>query len=208
VINALAIALEIDLKPLQDTPVRKSIVGIGMTDSDCYAGRLEKKFSYKNTYYHKAPKLDVLNLDMLDEGAADFVICSDVMEHVAPPIHLAFKNLFRLLKRGGVLVLTVPIAEEVHAREHFPALHEYHFELRGDGRILVNRTAGGEHEEFSELIFHGGEGETLEMRVFSKEWLLNELQGAGFSKVRVLDEEYPESGIFWRERSVPLIAWK
>jgi SAM-dependent methyltransferase len=195
--------------PLPANPVRKSIVGIGMTDSECYAGKLEKKFSYRNTYFHKGPKLDILNLDNSDDGLADFIICSDVLEHVAPPVHLAFQNLFRLLKRGGVLVLTVPLVEEAFAREHFPGLGEYHFESRGDRRVLVNRTASGSYEEFNELVFHGGEGETLEMRLFSREWLLKELENAGFVKVRVLDEDYPDFGIFWRQDiSVPLVAWK
>jgi SAM-dependent methyltransferase len=197
------------LTPLPANPVRKSIVGIGMTDSECYAGKLEKKFSYRNTYLHKEPKLNILNLDNSDDGLADFIICSDVLEHVAPPVHLAFHNLFRLLKRDGVLVLTVPLVEKALAKEHFPGLGEYHFELRGDRRVLVNRTASDTYEEFSELVFHGGEGETLEMRLFSKEWLLEELKNAGFTRVRVIDEEYPNFGILWRQdKSVPLVAWK
>ena len=209
VANALSIALEIGLKPLTANPARKSIVGIGMSDSECYAGKLEKKFSYRNTYYHKEPKLDILSLDISDHGSVDFIICSDVLEHVAPPVHVAFQNLFRLLKRGGVLVLTVPLADASLAGEHFPGLGEYHFEFRGDRRVLVNKTASGSYEEFSELVFHGGEGETLEMRLFSKEWLLKELKDAGFARVRVLDEEYPDFGIVWRQDiSVPLVAWK
>jgi len=209
VVNALSVALEIGLKPLTDNPVRKSIVGIGMSDSECYARKLEKKFSYNNTYYHKEPKLDILNLETSRQDSADFIICSDVLEHVAPPIHMAFQNLFRLLKQGGVLVLTVPLAHASMASEHFPSLDKYHFEFRGDSRVLVNRTSAGNYEEFSELVFHGGEGETLEMRLFSKEWVLEELKRAGFSRVRIMDEEYPDFGIVWRQDiSVPLVAWK
>lgn len=209
VINALSIGLEIGLIPLPKNPVRKTIVGIGMTDSESYSGRLEKRFSYKNTYYHREPKLDIVNLDIASDGCTDFVICSDVLEHVCPPVNLAFRNLFRLLKHGGILVLTVPLVDEALAREHFPDLGEYHFELRGDRRVLINRTASGTYEEFSELVFHGGEGETLEMRLFSREWVLEELKNAGFAKVRVMDEEYPNFGILWRQdRSVPLVAWK
>ena len=208
VINALSIGLEID-PTLHDTPVRQSIVGIGMTDSEVYSRQLEKKFSYKNTYYHKDPKLDILKVDESGAGYADFIICSDVLEHVNPPISLAFQNLFRLLKKGGVVVLTVPIVAEALAEEHFPDLSEYHFELRDNTRVLVNRTETGGYEEFSDLIFHGGEGETLEMRLFSKEWLFEELENAGFARVRMIDEEYPNLGIIWRQDiSVPLIAWK
>ena len=75
--------------------------------------------------------------------------------------------------------------------------------------MLVNRTVSGSYEEYSELVFHGGEGETLEMRLFSKEWVLDELKNAGFARVRVMDEEYPEFGILWRKDiSVPVVAWK
>ena len=78
VISALSVALEIG-SILRFSPARKSIVGIGMTDSDCYAGQLQKKFSYRNTYYHKEPKLDILNIDTPDESCADFIVCSDVL---------------------------------------------------------------------------------------------------------------------------------
>lgn len=209
VINALLAGLEISLKPLRLHPMRKTIVGIGMTDSEIYAEPLQRMFSYKNTYYHKEPRLDILSVDLPGDGRADFIICSDVLEHVCPPVGVAFQNLFRLLKPGGVLVLTVPLVEDALAKEHFPNLSEYHFELWGDRRVLINKTSGGSYEEFHDLVFHGGEGETLEMRLFSREWLLEELTKAGFGKIRVMDEEYTEYGILWRQdRSVPILAWK
>jgi len=180
-----------------------------MTDSEIYAAQLERKFSYKNMYYHKEPKLDILNLDVFGYGCADFIICSDVLEHVCPPVSLAFQNLFLLLKRGGMLVVTVPLVEDGLAKEHFPNLREYHFKFRGDRRVLINRTASGGDEEVSELVFHGGQGETLEMRLFSKESLLEELTNAGFAKIEVMDEEYPDFGILWRQGcSVPVLACK
>lgn len=75
--------------------------------------------------------------------------------------------------------------------------------------MLINRTASGNYEEFNELIFHGGEGEILEMRLFSEEWLLEELTKAGFEKIKIMDDEYTNFGILWREsRSVPVLAWK
>lgn len=209
VINALLAGLNIKLIPLPSLSKRKSIVGIGMSDSDIYSRRLQRKFSYKNTYYHKEPRLDILNAEFNGDGCADFIICSDVLEHVCPPVGLAFQNLFGLLKRGGVLVLTVPVVEEALAREHFPNLNKYHIEIRAGRPVLINKTASGSYEEFDELIFHGGEGETLEMRLFSKAWLLDELTRAGFQKIKIMDDEYTDFGILWREsRSVPILAWK
>ena len=209
VINALLAGLNIDPVPLPSLSEKKNVVGIGMTDSDLYYKRLREKFSYENTYYHREPRLDILSAKPDGDGRADFIICSDVLEHVCPPVSRAFRNLFGLLKRGGVLVITVPLVDESHAKEHFPGLSEYHIEFRGDRRVLVNRTASGDCEEFDDLIFHGGEGETLEMRLFSKEWLLEELMSAGFEKVKVMDDEYAEFGILWRDsRSAPVLAWK
>ena len=40
---------------------------------------------------------------------------------------------------------------------------------------MINTTREGRIEEFEDLIFHGGEGETLEKRVFSLPDLLDEL---------------------------------
>ena len=45
-------------------------------------------------------------------STCDFVISSDVLEHVAPPYERALSNLLRLLKPGGLLVLTVPLKPE------------------------------------------------------------------------------------------------
>jgi SAM-dependent methyltransferase len=209
VIHALLSGLNLSLVPLPSLPASKSITGIGMTDSGVYAGRLQRVFSYQNTYYHKEPRLDIFNIEAYGEDLVDFIICSDVLEHVRPPVALAFENLFRLLKPGGVLVLSVPLVDASQAREHFPTLYDYHFECRGDRRLLLNRTAGGEDEEFSDLVFHGGEGETLEMRRFSKEWVLEELRGAGFQKIQLMNAEFPELGILWPDdQSVPFLAWK
>lgn len=209
VVNALLTGLEITPVPLPHLSKRNDVVGIGMTDSDVYSRRLQRKFAYKNTYYHKEPRLDILNAESNGDGVADFIICSDVLEHVCPPVGRALHNLFGLLKRGGVLVLTLPIVDEASAIEHFPNLNDYHIEVRGGRRVLINRTVEGVHEEFDELIFHGGEGETLEMRLFSKKWLLEELASAGFEKIKVMDDECAEFGILWREsHSVPILAWK
>jgi SAM-dependent methyltransferase len=209
VINALSIALWDKPLALTDYPFEKMRKGIGMTDSEIYSSRLAERLGYRNSYYHREPKLDILDLDPMLHDSVDFILSSDVLEHVAPPIERAFQNLYYLLRPGGVLVVTVPLADDIFAKEHFPNLLDFHYETRNGNRVLINRTAEDSYEEFNELVFHGGPGETLEMRVFSKERLIAELNKAGFSRVRVVTEDFLEFGIIWGgDKSVPVVAWK
>lgn len=209
VIHSLLTGLGITNAILKHIKSDKSITGVGMTDSGVYTKLLSKKFSYTNTFYHREPKLDILDIEGHQLGYADFIICSDVFEHVNPPISLAFQNLFLLLRQGGLLVLTVPLVEHADAKEYFPALNEYHIEFRDDKPVLVNITTSGQREVFHTLTFHEGEGQTLVTRDFSKEWAFDELRKAGFTDIRLMDAEYPDLGIVWRrELSVPILAWK
>lgn len=176
----------------------KHITGIGMSDDHTYAKVLADKFSYTNTYYHCEPLLDITQPDVQWLGSNDLVITSDVFEHVPPPIQPAFDNLFALLKPGGVVVFSVPYSLEAATREHFPNLHD--FKLRQDsisGWVLNNVTKDGVKEEFHNLVFHGGPGSTLEMRLFCLSDLQKHLQKAGFTDIRVHDEPHFEYGIFW-----------
>jgi SAM-dependent methyltransferase len=209
VINALSIALWDKPLALRDYPFEKMRIGIGMTDSETYASRLAERLGYTNSYYHREPTLDILDLDPTLHDSVHFILSSDVLEHVAPPVQRAFQNLYYLLRPGGVLVVTVPLADEIFAKEHFPNLFDFHYETRNGNRVLINRTAEDSYEEFNGPVFHGGPGETLEMRVFSKERLIAELKNAGFSRIRVVTEDFLEFGIIWGgDKSVPVVAWK
>jgi len=139
---------------------------------------------------------------------ADFIIASDVFEHVAPPVARAFANARRLLKPGGVLIFSVPFSLDADTVEHFPALHDYRLiETHGSWR-LENRTLDGRQEIFTDLVFHGGPGTTLEMRLFSRAGLEREFAAAGFARLRIADEACPEHGIVWPEPwSVPMVAY-
>lgn len=69
---------------------------------------------------------------------------------------------------------------------------------RAGGRfILENVTLDGRRERFENLVFHGGEGETLTMRRFSKEGVLGELRRAGFTRARLYAEPCWEFGVYW-----------
>jgi SAM-dependent methyltransferase len=194
---------------LPDFPVRREIRGIGMSDWEEYARGLASRVTYTNTFYHQEPFLDITDVPESLVGSCDFVISTDVFEHVAPPVSKAFDGALRLLKPGGTLVLTVPFAtEEQETREHFPRLYKYQVLEHDEGRYrLINTLANGETEQFDDLIFHGGPGTTLEMRLFSKQALFRQFEQAGFSDIRWADESVPEFGIYWLHPwSVPVVA--
>ena len=175
-----------------------SIRGLGMSDSFCYASRLESKFAYTNTFYHCDPQLDIVQPDANWIGCNDFVISSDVFEHVKPPVQRAFDNLYKLLKPGGTVVFSVPFSLENTSQEHFPNLHQFSIreELNG-GWLLDNVTLDGDVEQFRNLVLHGGPGSTLEMRIFSLAALVRHFEKAGFVDFHVHNEPSFEHGIFW-----------
>jgi SAM-dependent methyltransferase len=193
--------------PLPDFPVRPDITGLGMSDWEGYALPLARKLSYQNTFYHQPPHLDITMLDPARVGTCDFVIATDVFEHIAPPIALAFHNVWRLLKPGGSFILTVPYLKTGMTVEHFPRLHEYSIEPTGSGYILRNRTKEGTLETFEDLVFHDGPGVTLEMRTFSEQSLLEELRKAGFDAIEIHQEPDFVHGIYWQQdHSLPITA--
>lgn len=148
----------------------KNLKGIGMSDSG-WAKLFEDKFNYKNTYYHTSPYLDIYdNEHVKNYSDLDFIISSDVFEHIYPfpSIQIAFDNLFRMLKCGGFIIFSVPFTYDEH-KEHYPNLYNHKIEMNKDGEyILHNITIDNKIEIFNNLCFHGGPGNTLEMRLFSK----------------------------------------
>jgi SAM-dependent methyltransferase len=194
---------------LPDFPELKGLRGFGMSDPPNLARELEKKFDYTNTFYHQPPTIDITKPDEAEWGRYDFIISSEVMEHVPPPVESAFANLYRLLKPNGVLLLTVPYGINMQPKEHFPELHEFALASLGGRTVLVNRRRDGSTEVFEDLCFHGGDGSTLELRVFTEDTLKSILTGAGFSEVRIASENIPEFGVDnpdpW---SLPIVARK
>ncbi len=207
VVHVLSTALFGESIPLPSFPVRRDVVGVGLSDWLGYADTLSERLGYRNTYYHSEPRLDVTDVPRELHSTFDFVICSDVLEHVAPPPGPAFQSLYDLLKPGGVVVLTVPYGPEGDLTEHYPELDEYEvLEFRGRP-ILVNRTEAGSWQVFEDPVFHGGVGETLEMRVFSRRSLFEHLARAGFVEIAEYCDDYEPYGILWPKRwSAPFLA--
>jgi SAM-dependent methyltransferase len=209
-LQALSLSLFGTNLTLPDFPRVKSLRGLGTSDSNDYAVRLAEKFDYRNTYYDREPRFDITNPLETELGVYDFLLSSEVFEHVPPPPEAAFRNAFRMLKPSGVLVFTVPYSLEASMREHYPGLLHFGF-VELDGRlVLVNRTRTGELQFFENPVFHrSNEGEALEAREFNEQGLKAILADAGFSEIRLHGDDYAPFGIVRSESwSLPITARK
>ncbi len=194
---------------LPEFPRIKSLRGLGTSDSESYSGRLADRLDYRNTFFHREPRFDIAHPADGESGCYDFVLSSEVLEHVVAPVEAALLNVFDMLKPSGVFVFTVPYSLEGQTIERFGKLHDFGFARLSDRTVLVNRTPQGDLQVFDDLIFHGGAGSTLEMREFSEAGLKSLLAAAGFTDVRIDCEDYPEFGIFRRYAwSLPIAARK
>ena len=87
---------------------------------------------------------DTTGIDLVSEitsipapdGSFDAILCSEVLEHVPEPTH-ALDEFVRLLRPGGVMILTAPFGSNVHmAPYHYCSgfskyWYEYHLPQRG-----------------------------------------------------------------------------
>jgi SAM-dependent methyltransferase len=184
---------------------------IGISDSAVVESALQRFFGdrYINHQYHCEPRIDLLDIAPKYYEGADVVTCSDVLEHVQRPVALAFSGLYKLLRPGGVAIITVPHIATGVTVEHFPELSEYTIVESDNGKaIMIAKLKNGSRATFTELVFHGGEGHTLEHRVFSRDGLISELLDAGFIDVRPLWTGIESLGISWEPWSLCWIAQK
>jgi hypothetical protein len=199
IVHALSLGLFGESLPISLFPQRRDLHGLGLSDWGGYATRLAKKFDHTNTLLHTEPHLDLTEIDGSLAGTLDFLISSEVFEHVAPPVGHAFATTACLLKPGGVFVLTVPYGLGADTVEHFPDLgdHKIVSDETGEG-VLETAARDGSVVRYRNLVFHGGNGATLEMRIFALASLEKHLRQLGFHSVEVLGDE-PRYGIVWPE---------
>lgn len=193
-------------KVLTSVPERKDIVGLGLSDWEGYASHLSEKFSYRNSHYHIEPRLDICDPPKSLLGTNDFLISSDVFEHVLPPVSRAMEGAHALLKKGGLLVLTVPFRPDGPTIEHYPDAKSV--SVSKGGRVRILRGDGTTYEP-KDPVFHGGPGSTLEMRVFGLEDLRACLRNAGFEEIVVHGDPVFDVGILHKDEwSLPVSAVK
>jgi len=204
VVHLLSVALFGRSLAISDFPPAPKFSGIGLSDWHVMAEQLSAKLDYVNTFIDREPRLDITRV--ADHPRRyDFLISSEVFEHVPPPVSRAFDGAFTLLKPGGHLILTVPYRSDTVTLEHFPELDDYTIVQLTGGPVLVNRTADRRLQAFDSLCFHGGGGATLEMRVFGAADLEDHLRQAGFRDIRFHGEHVLHWGIVQR-RSQPITA--
>ena len=156
----------------------KELSGLGLSDWEGYAQILGTRFSYMNTFFKSDPSLDITSRPGTAQGQLDFLIASEVFDHVVGDVEQMFANVHALLRPGGVLVFTVPFTLEGPTVE---------YEAAADPG---SPTAG-----------------FVPARQFSLESLQYVLERARFTDVVVHSDVNPEFGIWWNPRvSVPLSA--
>jgi SAM-dependent methyltransferase len=188
---------------------RKNIRGLGCSEWE-YPKLLAEKFDYVNTFYDREPRLDLCNVDWLKwpPGSVDFITCTDVLEHIEPPIERTFENIRRLLKPGGVLILAVLTSLDPATREHFPDLNDWEIKKERGQQVMVNRRRDGIIERFDNLCFHGGEGFTLEFRLFSRQGLIDSVEKVGLRVAAIHDRPIPAHAITVSSNDFVLVAEK
>lgn len=171
---------------------------IGLSDAPSIESLLTKdrRFTYTNTFFDEDPRLDVANVSTLWTDKASILISSDVLEHVFFPISKSIMGHLQILKPGGLLILTIPYSESMPNQEHYPWMTAYTAFKQENGVWGVRGiTAQGEERIVPNPVFHGGPGNTLEMRLMNKNNLRGELLGAGFTDVVFHEEDIRKHGI-------------
>ncbi len=193
---------------LQDFPESREVRGLGFSDVPRYADVLAAKFDFTNTFYDEEPFFDITDPTCGESASYDFIIASEVFEHIEPPVQVAFDNLARLLKPDGAIIFSTPWKQDGKTIERFPNLHSWELIRFKDRQVLVNKTDTGRFEVFDNLVFHGGSGHTLEMRLFSQPDLEKHFAAAGLQATFV-SEPFLEFGINFREPwSLPCLLSK
>lgn len=189
-------------RPIKLQKPRKELRVIGLSDGPVYQKLLSSRFNYTNTFYHQEPFLDIMSPAEKYLGSADMLITSEVFEHVVGDYHDAFRGAFAVLKPGGTMILTVPFQNAGEHLEHYPGATGYESYEASKGKWIAEIHYADGSKTFDEkAVYHGGPGKTLEMRVYSRKSLIAAIEAAGFTDIKVHDENRPEHGILWGKPS-------
>jgi hypothetical protein len=198
VITALLMYWRKDYKvPLLKTYPDFSLSSVGMSDDVSITRFLPQFTMHTNTSLDSYPKLNLLELKPDQVEICNILICSDVLEHVVNNIELCFINLYRILKPNGLLILSVPLVrvqEKYSSRniqnsdflktgmqEYYPNITEWKHDEITDS-ILWTDSNNSVHRMKSPE-WHGGVGLTLTFRLFSKNYIVRNLNTVGFRHI-------------------------
>lgn len=181
---------------LADSQARYGLVGVGLSDSEVYASIISSKFSYTNTFYHRDPHLDICDAESVAKYAQlDFIICSDVIEHTMKRPQEVLRNMFSMLKQGGVAIVSAPTYYIDHTLEWYPDADTIEVrKIENEYQVFWNNKFGKSYVHLNP-VFHGGPGSTLELRVIAHNDLLRAGKAEGFT-VETLEFE-PQFGYYW-----------
>jgi SAM-dependent methyltransferase len=166
---------------LPDFPVDRSIRGLGLTDPTSLAKPLAERFKYINTFLDIRPKLDI-RTGKSPLGQLDFLIASEVFEHVEPPVANAIRNAASMLRPRGFLLMTTPWIWDGDGQQVLPELHDWKLDYTDTDCIVLNRNRDGHVERFCDFSPFGSEGwsfgRTREHFPELYQWRLVEAAGA------------------------------
>jgi len=83
----------------------------------------------------------------VESNSFDYVLCTEVLEHVPNPVD-ALREMTRILKKGGTLILTAPLGSGLHQEPyHFyggytPHFYIHHLNLLGFSNIIIKPNMG------------------------------------------------------------------
>ena len=93
---------------------------------------------------------DIENIPIKD-GTFDAVLCVEVLEHTKNP-NVALKEIYRVLKKGGTLILTAPFNSLTHYAPHFYSTgfssYYYNHHLTELGFEIIELTPNGNFFEY------------------------------------------------------------
>jgi len=187
----------------------RPLCGAGLSDWTGYADRLASIFDYTNTFYHQDPRVDITAPGEAWLDRLDFLISSDVFEHVPVPVERAFSGSFAMLRSGGILILTAPYGDDEATVEHYPDMQDFAVAQVAGDWVVVVRNRDGSTVLDTAPVFHGGPGTTLEMRVFGLAHLAYLLAEVGFVDIKLHEDAVPQWGVFQPHRyGLPISARK
>jgi SAM-dependent methyltransferase len=168
--------------PLKDQPPRPEVAAIGISDSDIYATILMTKLSYKNTFLHAEPFLDLCDVEAAARFSnLDLIICSDVIEHTKEPPIVVLRNMMSMLRPGGLLILSAPTYQMPTTIEWYAGAKDIQVVTHNHRHLVLWTTIRNVDYVDTNPSFHGGPGAVLEMRLISHSALMSDASKLGFA---------------------------